>query len=66
MKLSGFTDIESMPQATKNSANCGWLLGASPHSPTLVPALRASRMTLSIVHAGRHDRGPFGAMRNNI
>ena len=47
MKLSGLTDMESMPHATRNSANSGWSLGAWPHSPTLAPALCASPMTLS-------------------
>ena len=47
MKLSGLTDMESMPHWTRNSANSGWSLGAWPHSPTLAPALCASPMTLS-------------------
>ena len=39
MKLSGLTDIKSIPHATRNSANSGWSLGAWPHNPTLAPAL---------------------------
>ncbi len=41
MKLSGLTDTESMPHATRNSANSGWSLGAWPHNPTLAPDLWA-------------------------
>jgi hypothetical protein len=34
---SGFNEIESIPHATKNSANSGWSEGACPQIPTLQP-----------------------------
>ena len=45
-KLSGLTEIESMPHSTRNSANSGWSLGAWPQRPILAPALCAAVMTL--------------------
>src|SRR3546814_3764245 len=50
MKLSGLTDIESIPHATRNAAKAGWSLGAWPHRPTLAPERCAASITVLIIH----------------